>query len=59
MKQYTLDEKINATNHACDVLTDTRLKLQKAFGVKPDVDDLGPDWLKKASEIFGADLFGG
>lgn len=61
MKQYTLDEKIKATNHACDVLTDTRLKLQKAFGLTPDGPAKDP-FASVKDVLKGADiedLFGG
>ena len=50
-------EKIDAVNRACDVLEDTLLKLQKAFGVKPDTSFVRDELRKKMRDIFGTDFF--
>lgn len=53
--EYTLEEKIKATNKACDVLADVRLQLQKVFGVTPDIREVISK--NTVGDIFGDNIF--
>jgi len=56
-KAMSTQEKIDAVNKAVKQLKETKLVLQNAFGVEPDISDLSEDIAQMANDLFGSDIF--